>query len=531
MSENKPTPAAEVTPPKAETPKAETPPPPAVTRHQTVLDGRVVHYRAEAGLTGVSLGGSENKGLIFSVAYIAEPAESKGKGGEASAIAPHTRPVMFCFNGGPGSSSVWLQVGCLGPRRVDLPDGGSGPPPHRLVDNPEGLLDQTDLVFIDPVGTGFSRPTGAGTDADFHGIEGDIASVGEFIERWLNTHGRWDSPRFLCGESYGTTRSAGVAQWLGEHGITCNGLVLISLALDANTFLWNSGMETAFVLHLPSYAVAGWHHGKVQGESLEAVAEAARDFAKGPYLAALFAGNRIDAAQRAAVLSDLERHTGVPAALWDQHDLRMEQADFCRHLLAAEGKVVGRFDARYTAENAAPARSGECPDPSYDEVVGPFAAGQNTLLRRELGATDLPPYTLINIKANEGWVHDRKWWEGAFNLTDRLRTAMLAQPHLQVLVANGWYDLATPFFATEYTLDHLGRAPSLRARVQQAWYPSGHMMYLHPPSRRQIRTDLSAFIARSAPGSEPVGGGRKGDAPKGATHKSEAPKAARKAGK
>lgn len=486
--------------------------PAVATRHQTVLGGRTVKYRAEAGFTGVSLGGTENKGLVFSVAYIAEPDETKGKGGSAEAYEPHARPVMFCFNGGPGSSSVWLQVGCLGPRRVDLPDGGGGTPPHRLVDNPEGLLDRTDLVFIDPVGTGFSRPTSEGTDADFHSIDGDVASVGEFIERWLNAHGRWDSPRFLCGESYGTTRAAGLSKYLGEQGITCNGLVLISVALDANTFIWNSGMETAFVLHLPSYAVAAWHHGKIAGDTVESVAEAARDFAKGPYLQALFAGNRIDAAQREAVLAGLERHTGVSAALWDQHDLRIEQGDFCRHLLAAEGKVVGRFDARYTAENATPGQRGECPDPSYDEVIGPFAAGQNTLLRRELGVKDLPPYALINVKANQGWTHDRKWWEGVFNVSDRLRTAMLAQPSLQVLVANGWYDLATPFYATEYTLDHLGRAPSIRARIEQVWYPSGHMMYLHPPSRKQIRADFSAFIERAAPGCVVAGRKTKGNA-------------------
>lgn len=460
-------------------------PPPAVQReHSVQIGGRALAYRTVAEHFEVTLEGAEAKARLFTVSYFAEAAPGQSD----------PRPVLFCFNGGPGSSSVWLHVGALGPRRVDVTDLGGGRPPFQLIDNAQSPLDRCDLVFIDPAGTGFSEVLDAAQREKFYDLEGDIASVGRLIERWLTAYDRWDSPRFLCGESYGTARAAGVAHWLGERGVSLNGLVLISVAIDANTFLWQAGLEAAYAFYLPSYAVSAWHHGKVRGESVAQVAEAARAFAQGPYLSALFAGDRLDAAAREALLADLERHTGLAQRHWARHDLRIDQPTFCRLLLEDDGQVVGRFDSRYTAAATPQDNPQEPPDPSYDQVVGPFTAALNTLLRRELGLTQRPPYEVLSLPVNEGWRHERKWWQSAYNLSDRLRTVMLAQPYLRLLVLNGWYDLATPFFATEYTLSHLGAAAS-PGRIESVCFESGHMMYLHPPSRLQMKAQIDAFVA------------------------------------
>ncbi len=419
----------------------------------------------------------EDTASVFSVSYCAPDAD------------PATRPVTFCFNGGPGSSAVWLQFGALGPLRVDLPDAvAARPSGNALVDNPEGLFDQSDLVFIDPVGTGFSRPAGETEAKAFHTVDDDQRSVGEFIWRWLSREGRWASPKYLAGESYGTTRAGALALHLQEKGVALEGLVLISLALNFQTFVEEAGNDLPYILYLPSLAAVAAYHGKVEAPDLEAV----RRFALDRYAPALLRGAGLAAEERDALAEELASLTSLPAAEIARRNLRIPYLWFCRQLLG-DGRNVGRLDARYIGHD--PDRHGPIltADPSYDAPLGAYTVAANDFLRRRVGFTEEAPYEVLSMAVNEGWswMHGKRL--GYVNTTEDLRKAMVSNPHLRVFVGSGIYDLATPFFASEYTVDHLGVPAELRAQVVLHDYEAGHMMYFHPPSRAALRRDLVAF--------------------------------------
>lgn len=456
-----------------------------VTRHRTVIDGVTYAYTATAGTLHLRDDAGELRARLFYVAFTLDGARD-----------PATRPLTFAFNGGPGSSSVWLQLGALGPRRVDMPDTAvPHPPPYRLVDNAFGLLDQSDLVFIDPVDTGFSRPHARDKSETFYSIAGDVDAVAEFIWRYLSKNHRWNSPRFLAGESYGTTRAAALARLLQERGIVLNGLVLLSLALNFQTFVFDVGNELPYILYLPSYAATAWYHDRLPDKpgDLDAFLAEVRAFAIDEYAPALLRGAALEPARREAIAARLARYTGLDAAEILRLDLRIEYLRFAKTVLGRPGHTVGRLDSRYTGPDLDPDARMMQRDPSYDAPLGPFSALINDYLRRVLCYEADEGYEVLSMRVNQAWVWADKSRMGPPNVADDLRRALIANPHLRVVILNGLYDLATPFFAAEYTADHLGVDEQLRANVALRWYPAGHMMYFHPPSLAQMRRDLVEF--------------------------------------
>jgi len=475
-------------------PTAAAPPRPerSVSRKDsTTIGGEKLAYTATAATVNLKDAAGKDRASLFTVSYVLDGTKD-----------PATRPVTFCFNGGPGSSSVWLHYGAFGPRRVDMPDTvPAPPPPYAVVDNPHGLLDLTDLVFIDPVGTGFSLPAGDAKAEDYHGIDPDIESVGELIRRWLDRNGRWASPKLLAGESYGTTRAAGLAGWLQDAGVTLNGLALISLATDFQNFVFEPGNDLPSILYLPAYTAVAWYHHRLprQPEALGPLLDQVRRFAIEEYAPALLQGARLDPARKHRLARRLHSYTGLPAADLERRELRIDNMWFSRALLGPGPHGVGRLDARYVGPDLDLTGTSLTRDPSYDAALGAFTTVVNDELRRHLGWEQDEPYQVLSGTVNQGWKWERKDRMGFPSTTADLRRALIANPHLQVLFCNGIYDLATPFFAAEHTADHLGVPAELRANLQVALYEAGHMMYFHPPSREKLKADLAALYARAVP--------------------------------
>ena len=463
-----------------------------VTRHTLTVGNQTLHYTATAGTMvlreeaqkdGVSEG-HRPRVRVFFVAYALD------------SETPAARPLTYSFNGGPGSSSVWLHLGLLGPRRVVMGDAGAlTGPPWGLTDNEFTLLAQTDLVFIDPVSTGYSRAEEGQKPGDFHGFGPDLDTVAEFIRLYTTRAGRWGSPKFLIGESYGTTRAAGLSSLLSQkHGVFLNGIMLVSSILDFSTVDFTPGHDLAYLLHLPSYAAVAWYHGRLEGERpLPEVLQEAEAFADGEYSRALHLGARLPEAERQAVAETYSRLTGLSVPFVLAHDLRVPLWSYCRELLAGEGRVVGRLDGRFTA----PIRVGDndsAPeyDPSMSAIQGPYTAAINHLLHSELSfASDLP-YEVLTSRV---WPWSYKEFENRHvRVSDSLRLAMHQNEHLKVYVASGYYDFATPYHATRHTFDHLGLDPALRVNIREHFYEAGHMMYVHRPSLEAQHRDLVSFL-------------------------------------
>ncbi len=409
------------------------------------------------------------------------------------------RPITFCFNGGPGSSSVWLHLGAFGPRRIDMgEDGFDLEPPYALSDNAHTLLDVTDLVFIDPVTTGYSRAAKDVDDSKFHGQREDVESVAEFIRLFLTREQRWNSPIYLSGESYGTTRAAALAEHLeNRHGIYPSGLVLVSSILDFQTARFDEGNDLPFALFLPTYTATAWFHGKLppatQGLELKAVVQRAREFAGSEYLLALFQGDMLTDERRAAVTDELQALTGLSPEYLDATNLRVRIDRFCKELRRSEGITVGRLDSRYTANDRDSASDGYEFDPSYAAIQGPYTMSLNGYLRGELGYESDLPYEILTGRV-QPWNYENVQNE-YLNVAEDLRKAMARNKALRVYVANGYYDLATPFFATEYTFDHLGLPAGERGRIAMGYFEAGHMMYVKRSELELLHNDLQAFYA------------------------------------
>jgi carboxypeptidase C (cathepsin A) len=456
------------------------------TKHTLTLDGNKFEYEATAGTLVLKDEDGKPQASIFFTAYT--------RAGED----PARRPLTFCFNGGPGSSSVWLHMGAFGPRRVAFTDDGQPlPPPAKLVENEGSLLDLTDLVFIDPVSTGYSRAADEKNAKQFHGVQEDLTSVGEFIRLYTTRAGRWASPKYLAGESYGTTRAAALANHLQSRlGMRLNGVLLVSAVLNFGTIRFDDGNDLPYPLFLPSYAATAWYHKKLgpvlQGDLRKTLAEA-EVFAGGEYLHALHRGLDLPTAERKAVAAKVARLTGVSEEFVLRCDLRVEGQRFMRELLRDRGRTVGRFDSRYLGKDATDA--GERPeyDPSYAAIQGTYTEGFNAYVRGELKFESDLPYEILTGRV-------RPWNYGTatnryLNVAPELRSVMAANPDLRVFVANGYYDLATPYAATRYTFDHLGSDRKLLERVTMAYYEAGHMMYVHKPSLVKLRKDAAAFLA------------------------------------
>lgn len=406
------------------------------------------------------------------------------------------RPITFCFNGGPGSSSVWLHLGAFGPRRIDMgPDGFDLDPPYAVGDNPWSILHLTDLVFIDPVTTGFSRAAEGVDDGDFHGLSEDVESVGEFIRLFLTREQRWASPVYLAGESYGTTRAARLARHLqSRHGIYPTGLVLVSAILNFQTARFDVGNDLPFALFLPTYAAIGWYHGRVDRErypELRPLLEEAEAYAAGDYTLALMRGDKLSADKRDEVAARLAELTGLDAEYLHSTDLRIHISRFVKELRRAEQITVGRLDGRYTGTDLDSAGERYEYDPSYAAIQGPYSMALNQYVRAELGFKSDLPYEILTGRV-QPWSY-RRYENSYVNVAEDLRRAMSSNRTLKVYVANGYYDLATPYFATEYTFDHLNLAPELQDQIHMGHFESGHMMYVRRPDAEGLTADLERF--------------------------------------
>jgi len=453
------------------------------------VGGETINYTTRAGTIVLRSDDGEPRASFFFVYYAKDGAD------------PAKRPITFTFNGGPGSSSVWLHMGAFGPKRVVYADddGHAAAPPYRLTDNDASILDVTDLLFLDPVTTGYSRAIPFSDAKKFHGFEADVESVGQVIRLLTTRYGRWSSAKFLAGESYGTTRAAGLAGWLHDQGFYLNGIMLISSILNFGTARFDSGNDLPYIVFLPTYSATAWYHKRLPAELQQAgigavVAEAER-FALGEYTTALMKGDQIPADEKRAVAQKLARLTGLSPEYIEQTNLRVDISRFDKQLMRDRRRTVGRLDSRFIGIDRDAAGEEPEMDPSYAAIFGEYTAVLNDYVRRTLKfETDLP-YEILTDKVRP-WSYDR-YQNRYLDVAETLREAMSQNPHLRVFVANGYYDLATPFAATRYTFARMQLDPEQRDRVTMRYYEAGHMMYIHRASREQLREDVLAFF-RSA---------------------------------
>ena len=457
-----------------------------ITRHQARIGGKVIAYTATAGKLPVLNDAGDTEAEIFYVAYSAE------KGDPAK-----PRPLLFIFNGGPGAASIWLHLGAVGPRRVEmLPDGNMPAPPFRLVDNAYSWLDQADLVFVDPVGTGYSRATKPELAKNFATVRGDIESLGRFIRLYLTRSERWSSPLFLVGESYGSFRSAGLSEYLIDHGVALNGMILVSFILNLQTVSFDYGNDLPYQLFLPSYTATAWYHKKLAPDlqvDLDRTLAAAEEWAATEYQVALNRGDRLSAEERRGVVEKLARFTGLSASFVESRNLRIDSRGFVRELLSDRGRMVGFMDSRYSAANLDPGAARGF-DPTVTTIRPPFTATFNRYVREELGfQSDLEYFTL-------GGGIERWDWEAKNSYADtseNLGQTLAKNPYMKIFVASGCFDLATPHAATDYTIAHMGLPPALRKNVTVRRYRSGHMMYLESEALVQLKQDVAGFIVET----------------------------------
>jgi carboxypeptidase C (cathepsin A) len=460
---------------------------PTLTSHVVTIAGQEIQYTATAGKMLMKNDEGDSKAHVFFVAYTKDDEQAE------------ERPITYCFNGGPGSSSVWLHLGMLGPRRVKLNDDAQPvPPPHQLIDNQYSLLDVTDLVFIDPVSTGYSRPVKGEDKKQFHGYDEDLRSVSQFIHDYTTKYGRWGSPKFLLGESYGGLRAAGLSGRLQRrYRMYLNGIVLVSAVVDFQTLAARGSNDVAYVLFLPSYTATAWYHKALSPElqqlPVERVVALARRFASGLYQRALLAGDNFPPGRRQQAIDRMAELTGLSAEYIDGANLRVSMQRFGKELLRSRRRVVGRFDSRYLGIDRD--NVGETPghDPSGSALFGTFTSAMNQYLRDTLEVEEERVYEILTDRVRP-WDYD-EFTNRFVTASETLRRSMTENPYLKVFAACGYYDLATPGYAMQYTRDHLGLAPELRKNFTLKFYKAGHMMYVHEPSLIKLRKDLLKFYA------------------------------------
>ena len=483
---------AQVTPEKAAA-SSEAPAPEGkvwVTHHKARIGGATVAYTATAGTVLIKNDKDEPIALFGFTAYTKDRAD------------PVTRPIMFAYNGGPGSASAWLHMGILGPRRTLLEDTQSNTRgPFRTVENEHSILDRADLVMIDPVGTGFSRPVGKAEGKEFWGVDQDIKSVSKFIVRYLGDNERWASPKFVLGESYGGIRTAGLAYTLfTRHNVALNGVILVSPYLDLASGWAGLGADVPYVNFLPTYAATAWYHEALPNRprELQPFLREAESFAENVYAPVLFKGTRATESERRQVLDGLTRFTGVSADYWDKANLRLDEGRFLQELLRHKGEVVGRVDTRYLGGDISRIAESARYDP-YDAAIAPaIVATFNDYYRRELGVESDREYVLSGGLWKD-WDQTHEQPDVGYkvpypNTIADLSQAMTMNPKMKVLIQQGYFDLACPYRTVEYAVDHLDLPARLRTNVAIEYYDAGHMMYVHPPSMQKFSRDLRAFV-------------------------------------
>ena len=469
------------------------------TDHNIRIANEVIPYKATAGTTLLKDEKGEPTGLMYSVAYTRSDIKD-----------PSTRPVSFFYNGGPGSATMWLHMGAFGPRRVSILDGQFTPPaPYKLVDNSESLIDKTDMVFIDAMGTGYSHAVGKAQDKDFYGIDEDVHAFAQFNNLYVNRNNRWNSPKFLIGESYGTFRSAALGNYLqNQYSMHLNGIDLISSVLDLASLTFSTGDDRPYIFYLPSYAAAAWYHKVLKNRPADVVAfiEEARQYAQGAYAAALFQGDRLPQAEKQAVARRLAYFTGLSEDYLMKANLRVTLGQFNVELQRGRGLTTGRIDARFSGFTRNLLAETSQGDPEGPAVGGAFTAMLNDYNHNELKFGQDKTYK--NRSGGGAWNWTRQpaggpgrtgggGFPGAPNVMSDLTQAMITNPRLQVQVENGYYDFATPFFATEFTMRHLGLPAELQGNIRLNYYSAGHMMYLHDESRLKLHDNIGAFIDRA----------------------------------
>jgi carboxypeptidase C (cathepsin A) len=456
----------------------------SITRHQLKLPNEMLNYTATTGYMPIKDEKDTMKANLFFIAYT--------KDGDAD---PSKRPILFSFNGGPGSSSVWLHMGALGPKVVAMSeDGNTLPPPYKYIDNQNTWLDKADIVFIDPMMTGFTRTAGRSAQNEFTGYENDLRFVGDFIRLYLTRYGRWSSPKFIAGESYGTTRAAGLSGYLQDrYGLYVNGIILISAILDFGTVRTDRGNDTPFPLMLPTFAATSWYHKKLDSRysNLSNLLKEVQQFATTEYAAALMKGDRLPEAERNTIINKLHDYTGLSKEYIDNTNLRFYVGPFNKELLRKEKKTVGRLDSRIIGQDYNSAGASYDYDASYDiAIYGGYSAAINDYIRRDLKYQNDLPYEILTGRVGP-WSNSQDRY---LNVAETLRGAMVKNPFLKVWICNGYYDMATPYFATDYVIHHMFLPPNLQKNITNTYYEAGHMMYIHKPSLIQLKKDYDRFI-------------------------------------
>jgi carboxypeptidase C (cathepsin A) len=482
-AEKAPEKAAESAPPKEES---------SITDHSIKIGGQTIPYKATAGTILLKNEKDEPTALVYYTGYTRSDVKDVSQ-----------RPLAFLYNGGPGSSSIWLHMGSFGPKRVVTVNAEMTPPaPYKVEDNTSCLLDKADMVFIDPVGTGFSKAVGKAQDKDFWGIDPDAKSLAEFVQLYVTRNNRWNSPKFLIGESYGTFRNAALANRLqNSHGIYLNGVVMVSSVWDLGTLSFYPGVDLAYILYLPSYAATAWYHKvlKQRPDNLEAFLDEARNFARSEYADALLKGDNLSAADTAAIAKKLAYFTGLSEDYLIKAKLRVKLREFMQELQRSRGLTTGRLDSRFSGFTYDLIASGADYDPQSTAVTGAFTAAFNMYVRDELKfGHDRDYHVAANFGDNHwDWRHEtggRNFFPGSPNVMGDLANALIVNPKLHVEMEDGYYDMATPFFESEYAVAHLGLPEELRKNVQHKYYQAGHMMYLREEDLAKLKANVAAFI-------------------------------------